>query len=183
MKTAVLATGVFAAAVGLAGCSSGNTNGASASVSAGLSNGPAVSLSAGASVSPAASLGIGASPSTGAIGTACQNLKDTISNIPSKLERAATAANPAQQVQQTVSNISTTLKNEVQNTGDQLQNAVQSYVDKLQQVVSSLENGNAPDLSKLSTTKIDNACASNGGPSVGSSAVPSVSAGVSASTG
>ncbi len=183
MKTAVLATGTVLAAAGLAGCSSGNHAGASASVSAGLSNGsPAVSVSAGVSGSPSMSMGTG---SAGVNSAACKNLKDTISNIPSKLEQAATGSSPGQQVQQTMSNISTNLKNEVQNTSSQLQNAVQNYIDKLQQVVTSIENGKAPNLSQLSTTSIDNACSGSSAvtvsPPSSGGVLPSVSA--SASTG
>ncbi len=93
---------------------------------------------------------------------ACKNVQQTISNIPGKLQKAASSNQPAQNVQNAVDTIVSNLKSESANTSSEFKSAVTDYIDKLQQVVKTASNGNNPDLSQLKTTQIDNICRNAG---------------------
>lgn len=154
MKTAVPAAGaLLAAAVLLTGC--GSSNGT-----------PNVNVSVGSS---GASAGVNGNGASADLAGPCKDLRQTIASIPSKLQQAATSKQPAQNVANAISDIGKQLKSDVNSGSGELKTAVDDYVGKLQQVASTVKSGHMPDLSKLQSTEIDNACTN-------SSATPTPSA-------
>lgn len=155
MKSAVPAAGaLLASALLLAGCGGSNDE-------------PNVNVSVG---SAGASAGVNGNGASADLAGPCQDVQQTISNIPSKLQQAATGDQPAQSVANAIGDISDELKSDVKDASSELKDAVNDYVDKLQEVASTVQQGNMPDLSKLKSTDIDEVCTTSG------SASPSASA-------
>jgi hypothetical protein len=86
-------------------------------------------------------------------------VQQTLQNVPQTLQEAATSDDPTKTVPRAISTIRQRLMDEVQDADTQLMDAVQSYVDNLQAVATEIRSGRQPDLSKLTTSSIDDVCA------------------------
>jgi hypothetical protein len=89
----------------------------------------------------------------------CQQIKQTVENVPGTLQQAATSGNPVRTIPRAIKNIRQELMSQADSAEADLSDAVQAYADNLQQVAQSVSSGRMPDLGNLDTSQINGVCA------------------------